>query len=454
MTMSWDLLLCDDRLGSDGGSGGKDGRSEYQRDYDRLVFSDAFRLLQRKTQVHPMPTNDTVHNRLTHTLEVSCIGRSLGEAAGQALKARGELPGRVQPSDLGAIVQAACLAHDVGNPPFGHAGEFAIREWYRKAPDHYFRGITAHERADLQTFDGNAQGFRIITHLGYDPGRGGMRLTYATLSTFLKYPWMSVGIPPGRPGKFSVFKSEAELFRRVCRRVGLIETASGIFCRHPLAYLLEAADDVCYALIDVEDGIELGILSIRDFEELIFPILPAAYIERYRDFAGPGPGAVPVRQRIWKLRGMAMEILVERTIQGFLDAYPDIIAGRPVPPVTDTGDGAVARCLHTAKKELGQKRIFKYARKTEIEIGAYAAIDVLLTACCDAALAVAEGTANSDDEDRLPFKARRINDLLEASRLSRGDGLYGSYLKINDFIASLSDERASYLAKQLSGHVQ
>ncbi|HEV7371129.1 deoxyguanosinetriphosphate triphosphohydrolase [Arenibaculum sp.] len=446
MTMSWDRLLCDDRL--QGGAGSRDGRSEYQRDYDRLVFSDAFRVLQRKTQVHPMPASDTVHNRLTHTLEVSCIGRSLGEAAGQALKARGELPERIQPSDLGAIVQAACLAHDVGNPPFGHAGEFAIREWYRKAPERYFRGVTAPERADLQTFDGNAQGFRIITQLGYNPGQGGMRLTYATLSTFLKYPWCSADIPPGRAGKFSVFRSEAAIFREVCRRTGLVEVSSGVWCRHPLAYLLEAADDICYALIDVEDGIELGILSVRDFEDLILPILPPGHVERYREL-----GAIADRQRIWKLRGMAMEILVEGTIRSFLAAYPDIIAGVPVPPITDTGDPAVARCLHVAKKELGQQRIFKYARKTEIEIGAYAAVDVLLTACCDAALAIHEDTANRDDDEQLPFKARRINDLLETSRLSKADGLYGSYLKINDFLASLSDERASYLAKQLSGHV-
>lgn len=449
MAMSWDLLLCDERLGSTSGTGRRDGRSEYQRDYDRLVFSDAFRALQRKTQVHPMPTNDSVHNRLTHTIEVSCIGRSLGEAAGQALRSAGELPARVQASELGAIVQAACLAHDVGNPPFGHAGEFAIREWYRKAPERYFRGVDAHERADLQGFDGNAQGFRIITQLGYNPGQGGMRLTYATLSTFLKYPWTSMGIPAHRPGKFSVFKSEAGLFRQVCRRAGLVETADGVFCRHPLTYLLEAADDICYALIDVEDGIELGILALRDFEELIFPILPADSIAHYRD-AGP----VPVKQRIWKLRGMAMDILVDSAVRGFLGSYPDIIRGRVVPPITDTGDAAVAACLTTAKKELGQQRIFKYARKTEIEIGAYAAVGVLLTACCDSALAVVGDLPDQDEDGPLPFKARRINDLMEQNHLSRDDSLYANYLKINDFISSLTDERASYLAKQLSGHMQ
>ncbi|MGI4803112.1 MAG: dGTP triphosphohydrolase, partial [Janthinobacterium lividum] len=203
--MSWDRLLDDTRLGgeqsrisrTESDRRSDTGRSEFQKDHDRLIFSEPFRKLGRKTQVHPLPQNDRVHNRLTHSLEVSCVGRSLGELAGKRLHADSRLPPGVVAADVAAIVQAACLAHDIGNPPFGHAGEFAIRDWYAKQEPGFFHGMRQPCIQDLNTFEGNAQGFRLLTSL---VDTVGLRLTYATLGSFIKYPWSAGHAPRLKPG--------------------------------------------------------------------------------------------------------------------------------------------------------------------------------------------------------------------------------------------------------------
>lgn len=177
-TMNWSDLLSASRLVED--ESREKGRSPFQKDHDRIVFSDAFRRLQGKTQVHPLPDNDHIHNRLTHTLEVASVGRSLGEGVGLYLSDKGKLPDGITATDVGAIVQAACLAHDLGNPPFGHAGEFAIRDWFRRHGGEL--NIDDHTLRDLSGFEGNAQGFRIATRLTSNAVRGGLRLTVATLA--------------------------------------------------------------------------------------------------------------------------------------------------------------------------------------------------------------------------------------------------------------------------------
>ncbi len=190
--MDWHRLLSANRLGAPRDNAPDDelSRSDFHKDHDRIVFSSPFRRLGRKTQVHPLTENDHVHTRLTHSIEVGCVGRSLGLIVGEQL--RNELPSHISPYDLGAIIQAACLAHDIGNPPFGHAGEYAIRDWFRRDDHAYLlQNLSPNERRDLQTFEGNAQGFRVVTQLENHRFEGGMRLTYATLGTTLKYPWTS-----------------------------------------------------------------------------------------------------------------------------------------------------------------------------------------------------------------------------------------------------------------------
>ncbi|MBR5558446.1 MAG: deoxyguanosinetriphosphate triphosphohydrolase, partial [Acinetobacter sp.] len=262
--MRWLELLSTIRIGSKKQIT-EQARSPFHKDYDRIIFSQSFRQLNRKTQVHPLTQHDGIHTRLTHSLEVSCIGRSLGMLAAEKIK--DHLPVWISPADVGAIIQAACLAHDIGNPPFGHAGEYAIREWFDDASHgNFLQALSAEEQADVRQFEGNAQGLRLLTKIDYHPNDGGMRLTYATLGAYLKYPWLSKTIasqgdrPASQRAKFGCYQSEKEVLQQIAEQLGLIQLGEYHYCRHPLTYLLEAADDICYALIDLEDGIVLNML--------------------------------------------------------------------------------------------------------------------------------------------------------------------------------------------------
>lgn len=202
MEMQWDKLLTSKRLGITDKSG--DGiRTEYYRDYDRIVFSASFRRLARKTQVHPLSFNDHIHNRLTHSIEVSSVGRSLGLAVG--LKIEDKLPSDITAVDFASIIQAACVAHDIGNPPFGHAGEYAIRQWFSENINLIDESLSDAQKQDLMSFEGNAQGFRIVSQLENHYKDGGLRLTFATLGALIKYPWESSHKLTTEKDKFNVF---------------------------------------------------------------------------------------------------------------------------------------------------------------------------------------------------------------------------------------------------------
>ena len=236
-------------------------RKQFHRDYDRIVFSDAFRRLSAKTQVHPLAKNDQVRDRLIHSLEVSCVARTFGMRIGEWLSDQDELPTGVHPDDLGTVVQAAALAHDIGNPPFGHSGEEAIRDfWQSELGELCLTPLTPDQRAELKSFEGNAQGFRVLTQL--DPNRftGGMRLTAATQAAFVKYPWTRNARPQG---KYGINHSEWFHFSELADRVGLTSIAAQRVARHPLVYLLEAADDACYSVIDIEDAVEMRVLPFE-----------------------------------------------------------------------------------------------------------------------------------------------------------------------------------------------
>src|SRR3954467_3450566 len=259
--MNWAQLLCADRLRLDRPGIPAPPRSPFQIDSDRIIFSSAFRRLQDKTQVFPLADNDYVRTRLTHSLEVASVGRSLGARVGDHLCQAHFPGGEIHASDIGAIVSAAALAHDLGNPPFGHSGEDAIRHWFTTSPvaQAARKEFTKAEKKDFECFEGNAQGFRIITRLQM-PDNPGLRLTYATLAAFTKYPRAS-RLPVKPEGgasakKFGFFQSEAPFFEEVAVRTGLDQRVPGAawWCRHPLAFLVEAADDICYRLVDFEDG--------------------------------------------------------------------------------------------------------------------------------------------------------------------------------------------------------
>src|ERR1700730_4445605 len=223
MPMEWPRLLSSKRFRDDTPPRAEDGRPQFQKDYDRIVFSRAFRRLQGKTQVHPLPDNDHVHTRLTHTLEVASVGRSLGARAGLRLKQDHKLPESMHPQDVGSILQAACLAHDIGNPPFGHAGENAIRGWFKQHHDYLDDLSDNQQKLDLENFEGNAQGLRVLSQLEGHLFSGGLRPTFATLGTLIKYPWSSGHAAIIQKPKFGFFQTENPIIEEITTELGLIK---------------------------------------------------------------------------------------------------------------------------------------------------------------------------------------------------------------------------------------
>lgn len=267
--MDWHRLICDKRLGMEEFHDDRHHtRSDFQRDYDRLIFSSPFRRLQNKTQVFPLPGSIFVHNRLTHSLEVSSVGRSLGHEVAIRLRDRypdSDLAARFD--DIRDIVAAACLCHDLGNPPFGHSGEKTIGTFFSEGPGLALRdSFSAREWADLVNFEGNANSFRLLTHQFKGRRHGGMAMTYSTLASVVKYPFTSAHA--GEKGKFGFFASEEDIYRRVAGQLGIPELEQGRFARHPLVYIMEAADDICYQIMDLEDAHKLRILSTSEVKAL------------------------------------------------------------------------------------------------------------------------------------------------------------------------------------------
>lgn len=445
--MDWKNLLNKGRLGH---RAAKDetGRTAFLRDHDKIIFSGAFRRLARKTQVHPLATNDHVHNRLTHSLEVSCVGRTLGIRAGEGLKAAGALPDFIDDTDLGDIVQSACLAHDIGNPPFGHTGERAIRAWFRERGGHWLDRLRPEQRSDLEFFEGNAQGFRTITKSEYHQYGGGMRLTYATLATFLKYPWLSATAASDtapRKGKYSAFLSEREAFREVCEATGLEPVAADHYQRHPLAYLMEAADDFCYAIIDLEDGLEMDLLQWDEVYALLQPALPDTDEVRSLVFSDMRDG-----RKAALLRGKIIETFIEAGVQAFLANQERLLRGLLEGDLISHCEPEVRDVVENAKS-LARTRVFEHPRKIELEIGAFEVIGALLDGLVDAAVGMAHG-------DHSNYRHERIIDLIgrhsfppELRELGEQDRTYECIMRALDFLAGMTDNYATYLAKQFSG---
>lgn len=272
--MKWDKLICEKRFGLEDYDGTKRGfRSDFQRDYDRLVFSSPFRRLQNKTQVFPLPGSIFVHNRLTHSMEVACVGRSLANEVSSLLREKyASEPWQHKLDAIDEIVAAACLAHDLGNPPFGHSGEKAISTFFSEgAGKSLEKELTPQQWNDLIQFEGNANAFRLLTHQFKGRRPGGFAMTYSTLASIVKYPYeSSLAV---KANKFGFFCSERDSFVKVAEEVGLIsrpgENGEVRYVRHPLVYLVEAADDICYEVMDIEDAHKLRILTTQEVINLL-----------------------------------------------------------------------------------------------------------------------------------------------------------------------------------------
>ncbi|CAI0847670.1 deoxyguanosinetriphosphate triphosphohydrolase [Serratia quinivorans] len=434
--MSWDKLLSDKRdVVFD--EEPQDIRSEFFRDYDRIVFSSAFRRLARKTQVHPLSFNDHVHNRLTHSIEVSSVGRSLGYAVGLKLKSiENDLPEKFTPSTIASIIQAACVAHDIGNPPFGHAGEYAIRQWFSENSLKISNLNDKRMIHDLVNFEGNAQGFRVVSKLENHLNEGGLRLTFATLGTLIKYPWPSDHPYAIENEKFNILLSDEDVFKKLSDDLGLIYKERGEYCRHPLSYLMEAADDICYKIIDIEDAIELGILRFDDVLDCFEKITPGEHIDTYGE-------AVFARRRFIPLRSSAIESLINEVSRVFIENYDLIMTGEFEGDLFSKINGSVKDGINSIKS-LTSKNIFSNRRKVELEVGSYSTIEILLDAFISAVNEI------MDENKKVSFKSKRILELLDEP-INRADGYYENYLRIVDFVSGMTDNYATYIAKQIEG---
>ncbi|MFP8968622.1 deoxyguanosinetriphosphate triphosphohydrolase [Pokkaliibacter sp. CJK22405] len=441
--MHWEQLLRSDRLGKLEQESQEPGRTPFHKDHDRIVFSNAFRRLTKKTQVHSLSHNDNVHNRLTHSLEVSCVGRSLGIKVGQAIS--DQLPRDFGPYDLGAIVQSACLAHDIGNPPFGHFGEASIRHWFSEARTRgLLDGLSEAEQHDFLVFEGNAQGFRILTQLEYHYQQGGMRLTYAVLGAFLKYPWTSCHPVVASKGKYGCNQSERACLDAIATKLGLLPRADGGYQRHPLVYLMEAADDICYAILDLEDGVELGLLREEEVVGILLPLVGQAKLDTLQEGTGQLAYSPNSTKKLSLLRGKAIEHLVNAVTEAFVRHQEDLLNGVLEGDLIAHCDEATRDSIRRAK-EVARQRIFRHTTRTRSELGAYATLDKLLSHFIQAAHEQAH-------QDKISFKSERLLMLMGSTRPVAGDSLYTCYLKVLDFISGMTDNYAVATAREITGH--
>lgn len=311
-------------------------RVGFEIDYDRIIFSNYFRSLQDKTQVVPLSKTDFVHTRLTHSLEVSVVGRSLGRVVGKAIIEKypelEQLGYTIQ--DFGSIVAAASLCHDIGNPPFGHSGEKAISDYFKNGAGKRFQERVSEDQwQDLTNFEGNAHGFHLLTHSS--PGmKGGLRMTFATLGAFMKYPKMSLPQKPTKDisdKKYGVFQADKEVFEEMAEQLGLLskDREDTAYHRHPLAYLVEAADDICYTIIDFEDGINLGwIDEKKGFELLETLVKDKINHNNYQQLQKKS-------ERIAYLRALAIGSLIDAASEVFLANEEAIMQGKFPHALTD-----------------------------------------------------------------------------------------------------------------------
>lgn len=449
MAMNWSQLLCAERLGNRGAKH-EEGRSAFHSDHDKIIFSGAFRRLARKTQVHPLATNDHIHNRMTHSLEVACVGRTLGMRVGEALKNKGDLPEHIWPTDIGDIVQATCLAHDIGNPPFGHTGEDAIRNWFQKEGAEFLRDLSPGEQDDIRIFEGNAQGLRVLTTSEYHQYHEGMRLTYATLASSMKYPWCSSATVLGqRPknNKYGVFQTELHYFHEIAAKTGLIAKGDDWYCRHPLVYLMEAADDFCYGIIDLEDGLEMGILNWNEIYELIYPVIADSPqlgdLERLLKKVNDGRKPALVR-------GKVIDAFITAGTRAFIEHQDAFLQGEVKEDLISLCDPTVKNAVQAAK-DLAKKKIFNHSRRVELEIGAYTVIGTLLNTICSAVY------ASLGDPQQMTYKDNRVLALIGENNFhphvaqKTGNYKYLALMAVIDYISGMTDNYATNLAKQFNG---
>lgn len=441
----WKKLLLPKRYGKSEIQEINKARSPFIVDHDRLIFSDSFRRLAGKTQVHPLSTNDHVHTRLAHSLEVASVGRGLGTEYGYFLAQLGDLPDFIEPYHIGEIVQSACLAHDIGNPPFGHAGEYAIQEWFCDEKNKlYCYGLSDKELVDFQTFDGNAQGFRVINVVENEREQGGFRLTWPTVASVVKYPRTSLEAQQSGSKKFNFYQAERAFFTEVFTELGLVQKVDKegqeqtVFLRHPLSYFMEAADDICYRIIDMEDARELGILRYEEILAVFAPIWDTMQADKKRLDA-----MYSDRARMSYLRSLAIKVVVEDIFRVSKEKYSALMQGELLAPYMDYVSEPIKAYMKNAKTCFNDV-ILKHPQKISIEIGSYNIYKQLLDVLIPTVHNLVCGKKPSYREERaLSLMGKHI--------LKKEYTLYEAYLVVIDFITGMTDSYATFIANQFAG---
>jgi len=433
--MNWEQLLSLKRYGDKNKRLRKEQdetRLGFEVDYDRIIFSSAFRSLQDKTQVIPLSKTDFVHTRLTHSLEVSVVGRSLGRLAGQKILEKHpqlkETHG-YRMNDFGAIVAAAALAHDIGNPPFGHSGEKAIGEYFSLGNGKRFKDqLSTKEYQDLIKFEGNANGFKILTE--NRPGiEGGLRLSYATLGAFIKYPKESLPHKPTKnigDKKFGVFQTEKEIFEEIATELGLKNVRQGefsAFSRHPLAFLVEAADDICYTIIDFEDGINLGLIDEEyALEYLIKLVRNSINTAKYNSLTNTA-------DRLSYLRALAINTLITEAVEIFLENEEAILKGEFHEALFDKSSYE-AQIKDIIK--ISVERIYQSEEVINKEIAGYKMLSHLLDTYTEAFL-----------PETIELEDSNYNNLVKKSvpklKIQEDQSVYETLMQLCSYTASLTD---------------
>ena len=439
--MNWKQLISNKRLGQESRHAIRhDDRSEFKRDYDRLIFSAPFRRMQNKTQVFPLPGSIFVHNRLTHSLEVASVGMSLGnDVAHCVMKTRPELADTLF-TQIGTIVSTACLAHDMGNPPFGHSGEKAIQTFFTEGKGAYLKDRLSPELwNDITHFEGNANAFRLLAHRFKGRRDGGFVMTYTTLASIVKYPFASALAEKGH-GKFGFFSTEADIFCRIADDLGIIrKSADGCpaeYARHPLVYLVEAADDICYQMMDIEDAHKLKILTTQETKELYLRFFAPEKLDHIQSICKM---VDDTNEQIAYLRSSAIGVLISECVHTFILHEEEILKGEfqgtLIQKLSSRVREAYENCSHTAFEKI-------YCSKdvVDIELAGYQVITTLVDLMIEAV--------------RYPEKAysQLLINRVSSQYHIQAPTLYEKIQAVLDYISGMTDVYALDLYRKINGN--
>lgn len=434
--MDWNKLLSTKRLGMEGRRSSSDAedRTQFQRDYDRIIFSSPFRRMQNKTQVFPLPEHIFVHNRLTHSLEVASVGRSLGNMLAEKLEKKKNVSPLI--SEIGTIVSTSCLAHDLGNPPFGHSGEAAISNFFVKGAGEQFRKeLTEGEWKDFTHFDGNANAFRTLSHQFNGKREGGFALTYSTLSGIVKYPYESVS---ATKQKFGFFQSDKADYIKIANELGLEQNEFG-FVRHPLVYLVEAADDICYQVMDLEDAFKLGILSFEQTKELYLGFYDKVEDKKRLDRIDQTFKLVRDKnEQMSFLRAGVIGKLIYECLRVFMGNEEQIMQGSFSGSLIDKLLPVQAKAMNNVK-EISFAQIYAHRSVVEIEIAGYKIIGTLLEEFVGAIM-------QPND-----LYSKKILSILPEQYKIESDSAYLKIQSVVDFVSGMTDIFALDLYRKIKG---